>query len=75
MFNVLEMLNDIIRLAIYLDKSNWELLVESRLPTKVFMGTIEPEPLGTELVLTFVDENVDGADMTCVCRRGSLNAC
>lgn len=40
----------------------------------MLVGTTEPEPLGAAPVLTFVDENVDGADMTCVCRRGSLSA-
>lgn len=44
------------------------------MPTGVVVG-IEPGPLGVAPVdITFVDENVDGADMTCVCRRGNLKA-
>jgi hypothetical protein len=35
---------------------------------------MELEPLGVTPVVTFVDENVDGADMTCVCRLGNLSA-
>lgn len=39
------------------------------------VGTVEPGPLGvTPVDITFVEENVDGADMTCVCRRGNLKA-
>jgi len=51
------------------------LFVESGLPTEAVVGIMELEPLGVTPVVTFVDENVDGADMTCVCRRGNLNAC
>ena len=50
------------------------MFVESGLPTEAVVGIMELEPLGVTPVVTFVDENVDGADMTCVCRRGNLSA-
>lgn len=56
-----------------LDKSNWELLVESVLPSGA-AATLELGPFGVTPEVTFVDENVEGVDMTWVCRRGNRNA-
>lgn len=62
----------------YLDKSNWELLVESKAPVEpgAADGALDAEDmLCVAPVVTLAEENVVGADMTCVCRRGNRNAC
>ena len=59
----------------YLDNKNWELLAESAFAAVVLEETDDAILLGAPPDVTFVDENVEGADITCVCRRGNLNPC